>query len=55
MTATIGDGSLELALWAKNLTDEEYVNWGINFGGLGFAGGVFNEPRTVGIDAVVRF
>ena len=55
MTATIGDGSLELALWGKNLTDEEYVNWGINFGGLGFAGGVFNEPRTVGIDAVVRF
>jgi iron complex outermembrane receptor protein len=45
-------GSLRLSLWGKNLSDEEYRNWGIDFGSLGFAGNVYGEPRTYGLDLV---
>ena len=55
MATSVGDGTLELSVWGKNLTDEEFINWGINFGGLGFAGGTFNAPRTFGVDVSVRF
>jgi iron complex outermembrane receptor protein len=30
--------TLRVSLWGKNLTDEEYRNWGIDFGSLGWAG-----------------
>ena len=40
------DGSLRVSLWGKNLTDEEYRQWGIDFGSLGWAGDTFGEPRT---------
>jgi iron complex outermembrane receptor protein len=50
------DASAEVALWGRNLTDEEYVSYGIgSFDALGFAGGVFNQPRTYGVDFEVRF
>jgi|GEM_PF-490177 len=47
-----GDGKnrLRLSLWGKNLTDENYRSWGIDFGSLGFTGDVFGEPRTYGLD-----
>ncbi len=42
---------LELALWGKNLTDEQYRIAGIDFfGNFGHAIGVGNEPRTYGLD-----
>ena len=34
------------------LTDEEYRNFGIDFGALGFAGNRFGMPRTYGLDLV---
>jgi len=48
-------GSLRVSLWGKNLTDEEYRNWGIDFGSLGFAGDVYGEPRTYGLDVVYNY
>ena len=52
----LGDrGSLRISAWGKNLADEEYVEWGIDFGSLGFAGTVFGQPRTYGIDVVYNF
>jgi iron complex outermembrane receptor protein len=48
-------GALRVSLWGKNLTDEEYRNWGIDFGTLGFAGDVFGEPRTYGLDVVYTY
>lgn len=50
-------GSLEFALWGKNLLDKEYRTYGIgSFGApLGFAGAVYNEPRSYGLDATYRF
>jgi iron complex outermembrane receptor protein len=51
----LGDGSLRVSLWGKNLTDEEYRNWGIDFGSLGFAGAVYGEPRTYGLDLTYQY
>jgi iron complex outermembrane receptor protein len=50
-------GSLEFSLWGKNLMDKEYRTYGIgSFGApLGFAGAVYNEPRSFGLDATYRF
>ena len=48
-------GSLRVSAWGKNLTDEEYREWGIDFGSLGFAGNVFGKPRTYGVDVVYNF
>nr|WP_295109274.1 TonB-dependent receptor [uncultured Caulobacter sp.] len=50
------DGKLELALWARNLLNEQYLfvrshaAWAV----IGDYG-VFNEPRTFGLDATLRF
>ena len=48
-------GALRVSLWGKNLTDEEYRNWGIDFGSLGWAGDVYGEPRTYGLDVVYSY
>jgi outer membrane receptor protein involved in Fe transport len=50
------DGELELSLWGKNLTDEEYRLFASGAFGdqLGFAGATFNEPRSYGVDATYR-
>jgi iron complex outermembrane recepter protein len=42
------DGRLKFTLWGRNLLDEEYRRSGIDFGGLGFAGVIYGEPRTYG-------
>lgn len=53
---SLGDaGSLRVSVWGKNLTDEEYEEWGIDFASLGFAGNVFGRARTYGIDLVYNF
>ena len=46
---------LRVSLWGKNLTDQEYINWGIDFGALGWSGAVFGEPRTYGLDVVYSY
>ncbi|MBK6288914.1 MAG: TonB-dependent receptor [Gammaproteobacteria bacterium] len=49
------DGSLRVSLWGKNLMDEEYRQWGIDFASLGWAGNTFGEPRTYGLDVVYNY
>lgn len=34
----------------KNLADEEYLVFGIDFDSIGFAGNRFGWPRTYGLD-----
>ena len=46
---------LRVSLWGKNLTDEEYINYGIDFGSLGFSGATYSEPRTYGLDLVYTY
>ena len=44
--------SYELALFGRNLTDEEIVQNGIDFNNLT---GMMNDPRTFGLEFVLRF
>lgn len=48
-------GSLRVAGWVKNATDEEYREWGIDFSTIGFAGATYGRPRTYGVDVVYEF
>ncbi len=45
-----GKGAMRVSLWGKNLADEEYRNFGIDFDSIGFAGNRFGWPRTYGLD-----
>lgn len=45
-------GQYEVALFGRNLTDEEIVQNGIDFNNLT---GMINEPRIVGVELVSRF
>ncbi len=52
----LGDsGSLRISAWGKNLADEEYEEWGIDFASLGYAGNTFGRARTYGVDVVYNF
>ena len=48
-------GNLMLSAWGRNLTDEEYREWGIDFATLGFAINSFKEKRSYGLDLVYRY
>ncbi|MGI9295642.1 MAG: hypothetical protein ACR2PS_16805, partial [Pseudomonadales bacterium] len=49
-------GRLRFSVWGQNLTDEQYREYGITaFSALGFAGAVYNEPRSYGLDVVYEF
>ena len=49
------DGStMEISLWSRNLLDEEHLFYKLNNAALGQTG-IFNDPRTVGLDVAVRF
>lgn len=49
-----GDGgSLKLALWGKNLTDEEYLLHTVGLGGSNV--GWFGEPKSYGIDITYEY
>ena len=49
----MGESSaLRISAWVRNLTDNEYREFGIDFSSLGFAGVTFGRPRTFGIDFV---
>ena len=42
-------------LRAGGITDEEYNNYGINFGGLGAITAQYGEPLTYGLDVTFEF
>ncbi len=48
-------GTVDFALWGKNLLDEEYVIQGIDFGALGYAEQTFGAPLTAGVDVTFRY
>jgi iron complex outermembrane receptor protein len=49
-----GGATAEVALWARNLLDEEHLFHKSSSATLGTYG-IFNDPRTYGIEARVRF
>jgi iron complex outermembrane recepter protein len=50
-------GELDLILWGRNLTEEEYRNWLYEAPGITAANtfSAYGEPRTYGISATLRF
>lgn len=51
-------GSMRVAVWGRNLQDEEYKVYGADLGvgqGLGYAGSSFGTPRSYGIDFVYEY
>lgn len=51
----LGSLTASVSLWGLNLTDEEYRIHGIDFGALGYAGNVYGEPRSYGMDLSFSF
>ncbi len=51
----LSSGTLRAALWAKNLLDEEYNTYGINFSSLGPVTAQYGEPLTWGMDVTWEF
>ena len=51
----LSSGTLRAALWAKNLLDEEYNTYGINFSSLGPVTAQYGEPLTWGVDLTWEF
>ncbi|MCA0210981.1 MAG: TonB-dependent receptor [Proteobacteria bacterium] len=51
----IGPAKVEVAIWGKNLTNEDYLLGGVDFGSLGFSTVGYAEPRTWGIDLRMGF
>ena len=51
----IAGAKASVSLWGLNLTDEEYRIHGIDFGSLGYAGNVYGEPRSYGVDLNFTF
>jgi len=52
----LGNGSLRITLWGKNLTDEDYSTYGINFGAsLGIKTENYGDPRTYGVEVAYEF
>ncbi len=51
-------GSVRVAVWGRNLSDEEYKIYGADLGvnqGLGYAGNSFGAPRSFGVDFVYEY
>ena len=51
----LSSGTLRASIWGRNLTDEEYQNFGINFGSLGPITEQYGEPVTYGVDVTFEF
>jgi iron complex outermembrane recepter protein len=51
----IGNESLRVTLWGKNLTDEDWPSYNINFGSLGLYTEQYVDPRTYGIEVAYSF
>ena len=51
----VGNAKIDVGLWGANLTNQRNLDFGIDFGGLGFGAGSYKKPRTVGGDVKLSF
>ncbi len=51
----VGGGQAQIKLWMKNITNEHSLLRMIDFGRLGYATALYEEPRTFGADLTVSF
>jgi iron complex outermembrane receptor protein len=50
-----GSDGFSVTLWAKNLTNKEYVIRSVDFGQLGYATTIYGDPRTFGVTMDINF
>ncbi len=50
----LGSGTISASLWGRNITNKKYRVSGTDFGSLGFAGNVYGEPATWGVDVSLK-
>jgi iron complex outermembrane receptor protein len=50
-----GDAGGEISVWGRNLTNEDHVAWGIDFGALGYGGRLYGIPRSFGVDVKLTY
>ncbi|MFZ9050309.1 MAG: hypothetical protein ACO23E_07135, partial [Steroidobacteraceae bacterium] len=47
----VGNSTMRVSVWGRNLTDEDYREFSFNYGAaLGLNVAQYGEPRTYGID-----
>jgi hypothetical protein len=51
----VGNGTLRAGIWARNLLDESYNSYGINFASLGPITYQYGEEATFGMDVTYEF
>ena len=51
----LGNGTLRAALWGKNVFDQDYPTFGINFTQLGVVTEQYGEEATFGLDVTYEF
>ena len=52
----LAKGTLDIAVFARNLLDRKYRTYGVDIGaGLGYAVNVYGDPRTFGLQLVYNF
>lgn len=51
----LGRTAVDIGLWGDNLTNQKNVIYGVDFGSLGFGGGIFKRPATYGFDLKVQY
>ena len=48
-------GDWELALWGKNLTEDDYFQWSLLVDTFGMMQDIYNAPRTFGVSFYKRW
>ena len=51
----VGGGKLDLGFWGDNLTNDRNIDFGIDFGSLGYGSASFKKKRTFGVDAKLSY
>ncbi|MBA6411972.1 TonB-dependent receptor [Parahaliea sp. F7430] len=51
----VGDGLMRVSLWGKNLLDDDYPTFSINFGALGIVTEQYGDPRTYGLEVSYEY
>ncbi len=52
----VGDGTLSIGLWGRNLTNDDYRAFSFNYGAaLGLSVAQYGEPITYGLDLIFRY
>jgi len=50
-----GEGTLKVTLWGRNLLDDDYPMYAINFGALNIITENYGDPRTYGVNLTYEF